>query len=932
MACVEYEISDAWIQISDGTKPLNAVVKNSSGGRLLFNDMPSDSLAKPAIGFLYQVLKFPAEPVWCRATQSGGMWKIEMCDTEIAGLPSPVAITTTHYGDSIRFYPHNGENKDSLNNGFVYVPDTNDIFQTSVAFDTPILDAESAIGLVCEIPLETCNRLQRKVRLLGVDFGENNLRNLVLKYIPFGDPNRSSDWNKFEFVGFGEPGTPKFTVVSNPIPTNSSYRLFVVLRRFASGDFSIDLWDLKTGVQTPGPLVTPPVGWNGIQRLRENLSIGGTNEDDFPQDGPSDMFGGQNGGYFGGQIGDVVFVDGPLSDIKINNIVSGNDIATEIGASNLRLHFIASDDDGLLLTTTSNKAAFTTTTALIRGQIFAGGTLRLQGAQSLAFDKLPFPAPAPVEIPFAALEGKTNAEKKSILLGLEATVLITGTTAGVSGPLQMRITDEQGALVRDWETVLANVGPSFSVLVPIPVHSERLNLQFAPNNFPSVLNKICVPILCGFGAVELGQSQVDYGLSQNAEATIKTTDLSKTFSGDNGYKAFLVTGGFTGTADLPSIVPGESNPALMGDGSVVQLDALVEEMGVPVIIYNAGISGTSVRALMNDADTSRQWSDFIALLSVNASRNVNGQRVVTTIVYNWFSADPALEYTDQMLRPLLTGQESVTQSGIFIAQDDIDHWPRDPNGDINVTASFVIITANRSTTATVTDSDFSNPSLIRANQRNAALLNPLSVDNIFLGPEIPVHKIDLGVVGTHPDNEDELGVPVFSRVMKEGVLKGLGLGSFQGNGVIETVAFANPSNDAIRVKFAGPQGTQKLGTLGTGAPPSSFEVSVDNGVTFTKNGFTTNFVGSGPDFTMVDIVSTGSPFVAGMTQIAFLSGGALSYGSGFDDTQLVNGCLTWDTWIAQGGNDKIPVQPYDQTITDDLGEPITDEIGNPLTT
>jgi hypothetical protein len=796
---------------------------------------------------------------------------------EAASAAAQSAVFGLSYS-SVRCPPENGELSTSGENGGLYLPNSSNLFKTTVANDTPFFNADGAFAVICTVPVEQYDQLKRLPYIVATTDSTTSSRAIQIGYIPRGYSDggvANANQGKFTFSARGETANGTASAVSAAMPSNFSGRALVVIRRITN-DIIVDVWDLDTGVKTAGTLTALPGSWAGVDRFTNNLSLGIVNEALFPQ-----QFAVQSINYWRGEIGDFVMADGATTDTQWGNIAGGAVIATELGAGNLRLHCPLVSGGAISYAVTSNKAAVVDTLAL-RGKLYPGSTIRKQAAATyLTIDRLTDPAPVSV------LYTANGAELK-----------LTGKFAGVTGRLQARALDATGRVVVDWVDIgpVPGSGTTWEEWIDLPLWVEALHIEVRATSAPTTVARVNTDVFVGYSIGEIGQSQIVFGLTGGTAPQLPAaTGLSKTYDGGAAKNAFLIMKArIAGAIDNAVITRSRFQPGLAGDGFVEQINYLRRYTKYPIFIYNFGVTGTSCRDLMDDALSSRTWEDLEEIAAMGANRDRDGRYIVTGFVQNWASSDPITAYGAQILKPWLWGIQSDTQSGTFIAQADIDHFLYD-GVTFNPSARFCMIPFNRSTGSTTQLGDGETQADIRKNQRESA-----ETFGILLGPEITVHELEGGTLNrTHPSPTSENGVPVYARVLAEGGALAIGLGTYRGAASIDAAtgaSFTDGTRNVISVPITGPTGgSLHPFTVGTTAI-SGFEVQDGGAGSWTYAGFT------GAIYTprVIRLTKDSGSWLAG-TKIRFHSGGPGGYGN-WDDDAWIAGAPMWDGWEVQGDN------------------------------
>lgn len=796
---------------------------------------------------------------------------------EVKRYANPV-VGTLQYGDSIRFHPENGEDHTSSNNGLVYLPNSNNIFKTTVNYDTPVMNTSGTVVCAFSVPHHFYAGQTRKAIIVGVVNSNTTAGDIRIEYLARGaSAVAAGDKHKIRVTlwPYGTAGDKRLQALSPVLP--ESFQRGVVFARVVGGSLQVDIVDADSPATIMyGTPVAVPSGWAGVSRLAKNICIGGTDADIFPQSAAS-VFGRQNLALWKGEVGSFSIVDTSLTDTDVLNIAAGADVITTAVQSNVRLHCSVVKDGRLSKDIVSNKSAVVDS-LVFTGYIVPGSTIRRQSlAQYLTIDAIKDGQFVSV------LNGKTSSEIK-----------LTGQFAGVSGYIELRIIDSTKAVVRDWFKLckVPSSGTTWEAWVTLPIHINALHFEARGTSHPTIVARSNNDVLCGYSVLFQAQSQVVFGTMTNGtyvggddSLNVKPRDWGNT----------VIFGAHGSNFAFPRYYRAELCPAFVGSGFLTIANYLRARTPYPLLLVSIAKSGTALSDLVNDDTTTRQWSGDKTVFEVLANKNRDNQYKYTAQVMNWGSTDTYNDYWEQILTPYLLGR-GTTQ----IPKANIDHWLYD-NVDFDPSMKFVVVPFSRDTGAAGTyDTDASVSAVRRKNMRDGA-----ASLGYLIGPEATVYSIE-GTTdsGTHPNQTDATyGIPLYSRSLAEAAAIGCGFGTWRGPTTVNSsyVKFTDGSLTAFLVGFTGPlSGT--LYTLGGVSGITSFEVSTDNGVTWSKSGFTATI----EDGMAVRITKSSGSYSSGITKVRCYPGSPGRYGIGYFPTWIA-GALFKDGFPVSGGNDAYTV-------------------------
>jgi len=820
------------------------------------------------------IRRFTNDPLEAGAipTGTGNIQNLKQLIKGFEGTVSTV-LKALLYGDAARFPAENGEEVASGENGLLYLPNTNNLFKTAANYDTPVMVAAGTLAVAVSVPHNVYAGINRKAVVLGVMNGTTSSGDLRVEYIPRGSSAEVTG-NKHRFRvtlwQYMHGLDKKAQALSAVLPEN--FQRGVIFARLVAGNLQVDVVDLAapTTLITGAP-VPLPVGWVGISRLAKNLCLGGTDADLFPQTYTS-LFGRQNIALWKGEIGFIGLTETSLSDAECLSVAAGADLNTVAGAANVRLYCALADKGLLSLRVLSNRAGVVDALVAL-GKVLPGSTLRRQSsAQYITLDALKDGVFAPV------MQGQHGSE-----------IQLSGSFAGVSGYIEAQVLDSSGAVVKNWTRLcpVPAAGSTWGAGLSLPLHVNALHISVRVTSAPAMVARSNTELFCGYAVLFQAQSQVVFGTMQNATTTGGAALLGIEPKGWGGTVLFASHGG---TQPFPAVYRAELCPGFVGAGFVTIANYLRERCPYPLLLVRLAVAGTSLSDLINDDNATRQWALDKAVFSLMVKANKAGQFPYTAQVMNWGSTDVYDDYYQQVLTPYLLGRGSVQ-----VPKASIDHWLYD-GVDFDPRMKFVVVPFSRNTGVAGTyDADGSVSAVRRKSMRDGA-----AQLGYLLGPESTVYSIE-GTTdsGTHPNPTQLDGIPLYARSLAEAAAIGCGFGEWKGPTTVSaaTVKFTDAGRTAFDVGFGGPLGGG-LYTLEGVASVTSFEVSVDSGVTWSKSGFIAAIV----DGMACQITKDSGAFPSGTTRVRCYPGSPGHYGIGYFPTWIA-GALFKDGFPVSGGND-----------------------------
>jgi hypothetical protein len=253
---------------------------------------------------------------------------------------------------------------------------------------------------------------------------------------------------------------------------------------------------------------------------------------------------------------------------------------------------------------------------------------------------------------------------------------------------------------------------------------------------------------------------------------------------------------------------------------------------------------------MNDSDTSRTWTDFVARCGNIANRNAAGEIPVWAhIIVGWDAFFGPGDVAGQVYKPFITGTTTAT-----VTAGELNHWLFD--GQFASDALVIVNPVNRATigAASATNNDSGDEGLQREYTRNYS-----HALGYTIGLEQTTHEMQGAGVGTlpsasqtHPENNDyqgdvEMAVqnghtmrmvfdpsyypgPMFFDTIRAGsaankvIVSISGARPNPGEGLSEGATGFNPAGEVV------PVADLQMHTKQTGGDPGVwFEASIDGG-------------------------------------------------------------------------------------------------------
>lgn len=625
-------------------------------------------------------------------------------------------------------------------------------------------------------------------------------RSMGLLYYPRAHPTAGLR-QRFRFFVRGETAPGSWIVDSAVIP-DSARGPFAVYPYNDGTNAYLHVLDISSGTWYDGSAVAKPASWLGISTvaMTHDFVVGCAGAVTFSTYDPTSP---QSAAYWRGSIGTILLCNSAFSKARVEAIVNGADPLTEASADGATVRVLISPVAGgkLSPTVTGTVSGLSITQ---QGVVYPGPTMRRQGTSAwLRLDPYFHPEHFPVE------NGQT-----------EARIKLSGTVSGLTGFLMYRVVLLDGRVWQGWtNSRIPVVDGAFSGHVLTPEFRGDAQIQVAMSSDMTVI--ACSHSDCQSGPVihTLGQSELNFATNQGRVNTGAVAAFDPTLPPRAKNIVFaqrdLLSGYMLGSVTR--------HGSFIGEGAVGVINAIRAETDRSILICNHAESGTSIKQLLDDSDSTRNWTDFVGVCELISARGDNGEYIATGVVIaGW---DASLSGGDNVVAaeyiPLLQGVASAN-----ITQAQIDHWLFD--GTLSPSAQVVAHPMNRATvaaaSATATDSS------AEANQRDIAR-NYAHRLGYKIGPEWTAHKLQgenaasgVLVSGTHPEPGDWEGSIETGVVLGNGILLSLGISQYPGPVFFEHIRLGSAANKVI-VELGDPRPYPGLG-LSVGAPGYSTDEQI----------------------------------------------------------------------------------------------------------
>lgn len=836
-----------------------------------------------------------------------------------SGAEAPPSLTAgTLSWDSVRFPPENGDDPVNLatstngENGLLHLPNTSNIFKTTVNYDTPILNGATTIMGRASIEHHIWNVVQARPYLWGSHILGTTSLTMCMRFMPIswnGTSGEAAHEGRLNFYGIGALGTGGLTLLSEIVPQTVRSILWAARCDMAAtgAEFKLDFWDAETGTKYAGTPATIPASWAGVARMTQDLCIGGTRQDRYPLMASVNTDATRNA--WRGEQADFMIADALLTDGQLQGIALGDSPLDIVAVGNRRLWLPLASGGALDLTATSSKPALINGLSQ-KGTVYPGSSLKRQSqAKHFAIARQPDPLLCP--LPY----------KKT-----KATVYLPYAFNGVSGSIEMRVQDTDGAIVgTDWQVVgtIPGSGSSGGITITLPAHPNdkgmRLTFRVSDGLGGYIYHRINSDVVVCLAGELMGQSELTVAINKGNVLALSWAD------GNEGRYSYLV--GMNWANNLPYILRSRYSVSRdRRDGVILLTRHLRRDTSKPLALIDSTLSGTSIFDLLDDAQTGRQWADLVAGVSPLAARDSLGRRLVSATALMWEAFFSRTDWCGQALRPLVLGLESVDQgagAGAKIAQGDINHSLYD-NEEFSLERKLVVMPANRSAASNPASysatTDESSKAVTRADMRNNA---QGVLASIMVGVESTNHAI-VAQTDAHPSHYRLTGMVPFTRAVADSLAIGLGLKTKKGpyaftsyawggtNATVIATVDGNVAGAELDVEgnlFASSYGASPVAAIGQAV--EGWEVQDGGAGAWTKDGFSAVVSGT----RTATITKTTGTWAAG-TKFRFHPGAPAQYTSHAGASGTA-GTVAEDNWVKRapfyngvliaGGNDAVAV-------------------------
>jgi hypothetical protein len=669
--------------------------------------------------------------------------------------------------------PDNGVSASSLTSGQVQLTGARTALVGTAGTAAALWGTAQSFMMLLDMDRELVDGRNIRMSAMGTLAGgtpstNTTVRAASLQYVSLTS-GTAAERGKFYFYIRGESAASAAWRMEVAIPASARGPYIALAWNDTTNGF-LSIYDIPTATWYDSAAVAKPAGWGGCSQITNEIVLGGSGGYTFPGDNSVNR---QNSSQWIGSFRDAVFAAVAMTKSNAIAILNGANVATELGgSSNVRLHAPCAVDGAFSATKSGTNSGSVTVTQ--QGTLFAGPSLKRQGATDY------------VTIDRRATVFGTNPGTTS------ATAQLSGTHGGTAtGDLQIRQVGESGTVYRNWHTV-TNTGSmgAWACVTTLNEASERCDIQARFSGAPTLIANSGVrhwvkPVIVFHGQSEvvLSMFNADSSRALGTAPVVPLTLNSTAGRVSFGALSFLNAYCRIQSAELPGYLGAEA----------VAIANMVGGNRPVHIVVNA-ISGTSMLALMNDADSSRQWQDTLDRCGSIANRDATGAIPVHThIIGGWEAFYSGIDGVMKgAYRPFLTG---VASNDIALA--DIDHWLF--NGEFSDDAEVIIMPCNRASAVNAAGATATDTST-EANQRDQ-MRNWAHILGYTVGPEQKTHKLQgenaasgALVAATHPEDDDFEGDIEMAVQNAEGIRMALGLGTYPGSVFFETITAGTAAN------------------------------------------------------------------------------------------------------------------------------------------
>lgn len=503
-----------------------------------------------------------------------------------------------------------------------------------------------------------------------------------------------------------------------------------------------------------------------------------------------------------------------------------------------------------------------TVAGTVRGAVGAGGTAPCAlPDRYLYFDRFP--------------DGYVLCPADGADLGA---VQLTGRSLGLIGGLMGRVVSEDGTVLVPG-FMIDGVAPTMAVTLRLPRFAGWGYLELWAESDRTVVHRMNSRIGCGDKLSVIGEGQADAALYANG-ITLAPSGIAS-FCGYFGIRsdpadtaANPVVRFSTSARPQMFVVAPQMTNAFNGVTAIAERIAQ-HNTGAAISVIDCTVPGTSARAWINDAITTRQWA-----LDFEIAAMAGRDRVP---VWQWYTSDGGFDYR-------LIFDAVILGTGPYAGNRTLFDGSLQATG---YTLGICLPSRATTTTAGSRDSDEFGFNRTYAQDGQIAWCND-HPDLAVLGPAVTDMAVsDLG--GSAADLDKREGVYRLGYRIGETYLRARGLSPCADNPIIDPAQISiNANRTEILVKCSLPNQGFGLRTA-DGRAASGFELSADGGATWTRSGFTAAI--ASPD--TVRITKASGAWPADL-RVTYLRGGPFSYGTAEEQNAHYKGSL-YDGCAAEGG-------------------------------
>jgi hypothetical protein len=721
------------------------------------------------------------------AAESAATLAAEEADRAEAARLAAEAVNNARWFGSVAFPPENGVTASADTSGQVRLTGARTALVGAAGTAAALWGNAQSFMIVLEADRRLADGRNIRMGAIGsvaVSSGTSTSRAFGLSYVSRTHGTAGERGNWYFFIRGETAASSGWLIPVSGMPADAQGPFIGMAWNDAVNGF-LSICDTATGTWYDSAAVPKPAGWAGCSQITNEIVVGGDGSYVFPRDNSAAR---QNSNQWIGAFRDAIFANVVMTKADALAIFNGADPATQLGgAGNLRLH-VPGAVNGVLSTAKSGTAAAGVTVEY-QGTIHPGPSMTRQGAANYM----------------------TVARRAAVLATLPKTrVALTqfsGTHGGTAtGTLQVRQVGRSGTVYSNW-TNIPNTGAAGNwacspVLAEAP---EACDIQFRFSGAPELIANTGVRHWIKPVFIFHGQSEIVLSVfsAESARAIGTAPVLGVPLAAGAGRVSF----GARSWTNAYCRIQSAELPGYLGAEAAAIANIISEERPAHIVV-NA-ISGTSMLALMNDADASREWTDTLARCAEIGNRDANGAFPIHAHIIDWEAFYSGVDGVMRgAYRPLLTGVASND-----IAQGVLNRWLF--SGEFSNDAEVIIMPGNRASgvnAAGATASDTSLESDQRDQMRNWAHLLGYRI-----GPERTTHKLQgenaaggALVSGTHPEDDDwegDLEAAVFNA---EALRMALGTSTFTAPVFFESIR-AGSAADKVILRLGNPRQYPGLG-------------------------------------------------------------------------------------------------------------------------